>query len=742
MPTEDQTVRVVFEAVDRYTGVANRIQQNMQSVSGSAQQLVVSSQSLGQVTGWEDLEGKLLAATSGAQNLTVTSGQAAAAQGAVGKAATDAGRQVQAAMDGKAVPATKSLGSSFSALLSPIGKVTGAVALLGVTFGKALDIAESGTRIINLSRAFEDFARTAGTSGDAVLAAMMDASNGMLSQAQAMQEYNRTYLLAGEEIANQMPKMIQVALAATASGMGDFDYMLNSLVTGLGRLSTPILDNLGLTLSLEKAYADYAGTIGVAVDELSKGQQQIAVWTQIQEQMTAKMGDLDKATAAMAGQGVPRLRAAWTDFIDYLEVKAAPTIDAMADGLADALSGLPLTELEAIELTLDKIAVSQETLQVPFLSTAELERYEAQLWAQIGALDLASLSTEEYGRLLEMVGNYSGEAAAKVAELRNVQDIARRQAAFLTEVNQELAQSEDEVASAAEREARALQILSGGLAAAQEAAWARWRANEGLRYQIVGGVDPLTGETWYPFQQPKGGPDLITTAEQIEHVWDTHETGISNAVSGYDTLKSSMESYYESWASQAESILTPTQTVDMEALMEEVYGYQEKWDEAARRAMDVVKLGAESPWAQPMGLESKEEALQYIRDFYAGKLPEAVNWEAAISQYQLQMEGMIGEQNLATLFQEKLIGAGWGPENEAVMMALGAPFEPGGEAAAASFANAFVDYDWESMAASSSALILTGLVDHLNKGQTQYSDQFERFIISVVKRVFFAGAEP
>ena len=211
MPTDDQTVRVVFEAVDRYTGVANRIQQNMQSVSGSAQQLVVSSQAIGEVTGWDDLERKLLAATSGMDATVGSATEAAAAHAAMGREAAVAGSQVEKAMTGRAAPSVDNLAKKAMGLAKTFGMVAGSIAAAGYTINKALDFAEAGSRLTNLERSFESFAFTAGTSGDAVLAATIDASNGMLSQAQAMQEYNRTYLLAGEEIANQMPRLIQVA---------------------------------------------------------------------------------------------------------------------------------------------------------------------------------------------------------------------------------------------------------------------------------------------------------------------------------------------------------------------------------------------------------------------------------------------------------------------------------------------------------------------------------------------------
>ncbi len=74
-------------------------------------------------------------------------------------------------------------------------------------------------------------------------------------------------------------------------------------------------------------------------------------------------------------------------------------------------------------------------------------------------------------------------------------------------------------------------------------------------------------------------------------------------------------------AQPAEGMLAPTQSVDLTALEDQLGMHRDTWDEAARRAMDVVNRGAESPWAAVMGLGSAEEALSYVRDFLRWQPP-------------------------------------------------------------------------------------------------------------------------
>ncbi len=752
MATDDQTVRVIFEAVDRYTNVAGRVQQNMQAMSGSAKQLVVSSQAVGQVTGWEDLEAKLLSATGGMNAASAGAVQVASAQTAAGHAAAAAGSQIERAMSGQAAPSIQNVASKAMGLVKQFTVLSGAIVGFGYTLKKALDFAEAGSRVINLERSFESFAATAGTTGNAVLEAMVTASNGMLSEAQAMQQYSRTYLLAGQEIANQMPQMIKVALAASAAGMGDFNYMIESLVTGLGRLSPLILDNLGLSISLEEAYASYARTIGKTTDELSKGEQQMAVWTQVQEQMVAKIGDLDEATAAMAGQGIAQLKAAWSDFVDYAETRVAPALDDIAGGLADIVKALPesLPSLTTSAEDIERLSAAGERAAIPVRdlgrnadeAAIDLSRLGSAAISSASATDLAALGTEDLNNTLRVNAAVAASAAERSGDLAAVEGAVAAGAAAVATALRVASGGLSKFEDGSRRTADAMSGLAAGINGVRAAVLGmRGAFDEVAKYQKGGVTGSFLGPPSYWEQV---GATVSGTLGDVEELSD----GIASAVGGYSDLQHAMESYYESWRSQAEGILVPTQQFDLAALTEEVSGYQDQWDEAARRAMAVVKEGPQNEWAAQMGLGSREEALQYVRDFYAGKMPEAVNWDAAIATFQQQMEQTVGQQNLGAMFQQKLMEAGLGLDNELVMQAMGAPFAAAGAGSAEEFALAVQQYDWTTLGDDPGKSFATSFLGAAGSalsspGSTAgFKNSIKSFIISTVQEYFFGGAKP
>lgn len=545
------------------------------------------------------------------------------------------------------------------------------------------------------------------------------------------------------------------------------------------------LDNLGVVADWPVVYAAAAQELGKTAEQLTDFEKKTAMLNEAQRQIEAKLGGLGTG-AQRAGMGMGQLRTATVDYIDYLKMEAMPAIDATAQAIADMLNARPggSRYVDAILEDIYAIGAAQRKVQAPqtgigFLDAwlsefgegdlvmrrlgASANEQEAALAALARQIDVTAMSQQEFVQVQRAFAAQSQSVADGLTDqrmaflhTRNEQEHMINTAARLMgqldgigRTASVAALGVDELTAAMQALSKASQITGAVDAIEQAAKEADARARYQQEVSRAREVDPqmaehLEAQGWWSFmiEDRAAYNNMIITGTSLErNYWDAHERGVTGAVAGYGGLKSAMEDYYKSWSSQAQGILSPTQDFDLNALTEEVYGYQDKWDEKARRAMDVVKQGTDSPWAGEMGLGGKEDALAYVRDFYAGRLPEDVNWGAAVGQYQQQMEMGLGQQNLASLFEEKLLGSGWGPEGEA-LATLQSSFGPGGESAATAFAESFTGHDWDSMTMTASERILTGLSTHLNSGQSRYSDQFERFVISVVKRVFFNGAEP
>ena len=86
-------------------------------------------------------------------------------------------------------------------------------------------------------------------------------------------------------------------MAATAVTLGkamgvDAGQALDDLVTGLGRGSVEILDNLGITVRANEAYERYAASLGVTAGELTDAGKKHAIFQVAMESAEKKAEEL------------------------------------------------------------------------------------------------------------------------------------------------------------------------------------------------------------------------------------------------------------------------------------------------------------------------------------------------------------------------------------------------------------------------------------------------------------------
>lgn len=219
-----------------------------------------------------------------------------------------------------------------------LGFLTGNVLMKG--FDAVVNVARDiGTtmlteapRIEQLRTSFENLAASAGQSADEVLESMRAASNGMVTDASLMESYNSAMLLVGESMADKFPALLQIAQASAAATGQDVGFLLDSLVKGIGRGSPMILDNLGLTINLAAANAEYAKSLGITVDEMTKAQQQEALLNAVVDaggEFVERLGDNTGGTAATMAQ----LKTTFENLKMDLAVGLLPALQAILEPL-------------------------------------------------------------------------------------------------------------------------------------------------------------------------------------------------------------------------------------------------------------------------------------------------------------------------------------------------------------------------------------------------------------------------
>lgn len=189
-----------------------------------------------------------------------------------------------------------------------------------------------------LKQAFDDLAAYNNANADAIVASLKEASGGTIAETDLILAANRAMMLGIGADAEKLGDLMEVArFRGRAMGLST-EQAFSDIVTGIGRLSPMILDNLGIVIDAENTYGDYAESLGKSADELTDVEKKQALLNRViaegEKQISAAGGikddDLDK---------LERLGAAKKD----LMTAAGEFVTAVAPdtaGLTDTLTGM------------------------------------------------------------------------------------------------------------------------------------------------------------------------------------------------------------------------------------------------------------------------------------------------------------------------------------------------------------------------------------------------------------------
>jgi hypothetical protein len=201
----------------------------------------------------------------------------------------------------------------------------------------AIALARDAAPLKGVQDAFDGIADSAGTSGDEMLSALQKGSAGMITNRDLMLSYNKAAQLVSKDFAGQLPDaMNYVGKVAAATGQ-DMGFLMDSLVTGVGRLSPMILDNLGIQVDMVQASEDWAEANDRTVDSMTKTEQQTALMNQVMEKLAANteaMPDLEGS----AEQAFASFNTTLSNLKDDIGLAVLPIIQKLMEVVGPLLS--------------------------------------------------------------------------------------------------------------------------------------------------------------------------------------------------------------------------------------------------------------------------------------------------------------------------------------------------------------------------------------------------------------------
>jgi hypothetical protein len=218
---------------------------------------------------------------------------------------------------------------------SALGKVTAGVKKLAGAYvlyqagTKSVEWAKMAGDMQGVERAFINLQ----DEPNKLLNSMKKATSGMISDMELMQKANQASLLGLDT--SRFDDMLKIARASSQATGESMDFMLNSIVTGLGRGSKMILDNLGIQLDVNKANEKYAKILNKSASALTEEERKQAL---INETMEIGLKNVERSGGIIEQQGdaFQRFGASLKNLGTEIGEKILPAVSEVTDALAGA----------------------------------------------------------------------------------------------------------------------------------------------------------------------------------------------------------------------------------------------------------------------------------------------------------------------------------------------------------------------------------------------------------------------
>jgi len=502
-------------------------------------------------------------------------------------------------------------------LASALGVSLSIAGVIGLAKG-AIELGQYGAQVDRLRTSFEGLA---GADATPMLQRLRQASQGTVDDMNLMLSANKAMMLGVTQNADEMARLVEVA-AVRGRAMGlSTQQAFNDIVTGIGRMSPLILDNLGILTGGQRGMEDYAKSIGKTAEALTDLEKRQYLVNKVLADARTPTEDAASGFEALDAQA-KNLKASWAVGVGDI---FGPAARAMADFTASAL--------QSQEVLAPYTAALADLKQI--LPAAEYQALRGDVYDLSMAWDDGKLSLDEYKAGLDELIPGLGDASvamqlAETVTLRKEQaDMRAASAAW------EHATAERELANA---------IVARGYAAAMDP-WLVRRAQ-----------DPRAGAGVSVTEQIQKDEEALRKREQANEAAARKASGAASSAAS--KAQREAEQHAREYRSLIESVLQPTQVTGADVSATEHGAYQEKWDEEMRR----LRAQKDVPYYQVAETERK---------FYSGQLLDQVNWDAVIADVARKQQEGAGRENLINEAMRRVEEAGIAANYADVAAALG-----------------------------------------------------------------------
>lgn len=259
--------------------------------------------------------------------------------------------------------------------------------------------AELGSQIDNTQNSFNALVNTIGASASFALGQFRQSVRGTVSDLELMQTANQALVLGVVQNVDELEKLGNAARRLGQATGRTATEGIRDLVTGIGRASPLILDNLGITIKVGEANNEYARSLGKLASELTDAEKrtafQEAAFRAIDDALL-KLGD-DTETF---GDKLERIRATFSNFTARIVSGTIPSLGRLADALSELGTGGIADRISEVVKTL----VEDFTLLVETVGPQAIDFFERliEIAGQLQVV-LSSILRISFSRLFEFI---------------------------------------------------------------------------------------------------------------------------------------------------------------------------------------------------------------------------------------------------------------------------------------------------------------------------------------------------
>jgi len=274
--------------------------------------------------------------------------------------------------------------------------IAGSVAVVGAAIKQAFDLSIDGEKLNALDKQFDNIASGAGIVGSELRRGLEEASDGLVSTNDLLEKANSAIINLGSS-ASKLPEILTLARTATLALGGTVEERFNQLVSGIESGNAKALKNAGIILDTEKAYKEYAKTLGVTAGELTKSQQQQALLNAVLTEGEKKFKDVDKSVQPIS-DNLKRINVALQDskeaFAQFVNSKFGDIFANITEKIADLLR--TTNELKNVSAFQQQARDAADLRASLFQTEANIESLKKKI------ADLSSIKNPEFDVVLKL----------------------------------------------------------------------------------------------------------------------------------------------------------------------------------------------------------------------------------------------------------------------------------------------------------------------------------------------------